>query len=238
MLAVFRREWKQLLFRWKGYVFLSLTVMMTGLFMLMYNFYYGYTGLEYPLNFLCVTVSFLLPILTVPMFFEERQTGIGRMLGTLPVSDRALVMGKYSALTVWLLTVSLCMGFFSLILSGYGTVSYATAWGGIFAFFCVIWTMMTIELFVSLTIRRKWLVWVVSYLIPVFLVGMGYVSSYLPDAVGDCLRYLSVFGAYTPFLYGLFDFRSVAVWLSVSLFFVFLLIFFADCARDRKEVSR
>lgn len=241
MSAVFRREWKQLFVSWRGYVFLALTAMMTGLFTLVYNFYFGYNGFEYPLNFLCVAVALLVPMLTLSMFSEERKTGVGHFVATLPVSDRALVMGKYLALLAFLAVVSLCMGLVPILLGLYGTVSYATAFSGLLAFFCIITVMMTVELFVSLMIRRRWLAVCIGYLIPVALVALGYLSSYLPEWPGEAVRYGSIFGGYMPFLYGLFDARSLVLWLSVALLFLLLLIWFADRARTcrkGKEATR
>lgn len=223
MLTVWKRELKQFFYRWNGYVFLALFVMMTGLFMLVYNFYYGYTGFEYPLNFLCVTVAALLPLLTAPLFREERKSGMERFVSMLPISDAALVWGKYLALLSLLAALSLGLCICPLLLSVYGEVNLAAAFGGIFAFFCIESVIVTAETLVALLLRHRISVWLVSYALLVALVGLGLLATLLPHTAEKILQYCSVFGAYTPFLFGLFDLRAIAFCMSATVILALLL---------------
>ncbi len=227
MIAVLRREWKSFFCRWSGYLFFGIFWALTGMFMLVYNFYYGYTGFEYPLAMLNVCFSFVLPLVTVPLFREEKKEGVSRFLGMLPLSAKALVWGKYFAALTMLGIVSVGMALCPMLLRIYGEISFATAYAAVLAFFLLGWALLSVEIFLSLMIRNQKVLWFVSYAVPVGLIALGYLANLVPGQLGELVSYLSLFGAYSPFLYGLLDGRSLVMWGSVIVVFTVLTLRFA-----------
>ncbi len=110
-----------------AYAFLGVFLLLAGLF-----FYIGLTVSAEPnirimATNLSLSLLFLLPLLTMRQFAEERRTGTFELLMTSPLSLWSLIMGK------WLASLLLCVlllcgtAFFPLILSYYGSPD----WGSI-----------------------------------------------------------------------------------------------------------
>ena len=237
MTAVFRREFKSFFTRLSSYIFLALFLATVGLFMLLYNFYYGNTGFEYPLSMIGVSFALLLPIVTVGIFAKERASGIGRFLGMLPITSREIVLGKFLSLVAILSLMTLALAIAPFLLSAYGEVDLARSFGALVAFFLMALAWLSIEVFLSLRIRRTPILWVVSYAFPLAMIALGYLARLLPSALAEAVDYLSIFGAYTPFLYGLLDWRSIVVWGSVTAVFFVWTLTSSDCV-FRKEAVR
>lgn len=233
MISIFRREWKNHFCRLGGYLFLGILFALTGVFMWVYNFYYGYTGFEYPLAMLNVGLAAVLPIVTVPLFAEERNESVSRFLKMLPIRKRDVLWGKYLSVLALLLAVMVGMLLCPNLLHAFGEVDFLIAYSSVLAFFLLGWALLSMEIFVSLMIEHKILRWTVSYGVPVALLGLGYLANVLPDAIGNVVRYASLFGAYTPFMYGIFDWRSVSLWISVAAVFTVLTVRFSDRILDR-----
>lgn len=228
MISIFRREWKSHFYRLNGYLFVGILFALTGVFMWVYNFYYGYTGFEYPLAMLNVGLAAVLPLITVPLFEDERKESVRRMLKTLPIRNRDLLWGKVLSVFALLLLVTVGMLLCPNLLNLFGDVELLTAYGAVLAFFLLGLALLSVEIFISMMLSNRILRWAVSYGVPTVLVGMGYLANVLPDGIGNVVRYGSLFGAYTPFMYGIFDLRSVVLWLSVAAVFTVLTVRFSD----------
>lgn len=228
MTAVFRREWKAFFCRLSSYVFLGLFVASVGLFMLLYNFFYGNTGFEFALSMVCVSFALLLPLVVVPLFAQERKRSVDRFLGMLPISSRDLVLGKYFVMVALIGLLTLALLICPMILNAYAEVYFPTSIGALVAFFLMSLTWLTIDCFLALMIRSKWLLWMLCYVLVALMVGLGYLTQMLSRSVASVVNYLSIFGGYTYFGLGIFDLRAVVVWLSISAVLLVCMIRFCD----------
>ena len=233
MISIFRREWKSHFCRLGGYLFLGILFSLTGVFMWVYNFYYGYTGFEYPLAMLNVGLAAVLPIVTVPLFAQEQNESVRRFVKMLPIRKRDVLWGKYLSVLALLALVTVGMLLWPNLLNWFGEVEFLVAYSSVLSFFLLGWALLSIEVFISMMIEHKIARWAVSYGVPAVFVGLGYVANVLPDGVGNVVRYASLFGAYTPFMYGIFDWRSIALWISVATVFTVLTVRFSDRILDR-----
>ncbi len=118
--AIFRKEMRVYFVSPLAYVFLGVFLFLAGLF-----FYLGITrtgeaSLRVMLGNLSVALLFLLPLLTMKHFAEERQKGTFELMMTAPVPLWALLAGKWAA-SVGLCCILLAFtGFFPLVLAYYG----------------------------------------------------------------------------------------------------------------------
>ena len=103
-----------------AYVFLGAFLFLSGLFFYLGVTLTGEASLRVLLANLAVTQLFVLPMLTMRHFAEERRQGTLELLFTAPVPIEAIVIGK------WLSSVTLCLLMlagtvvFPVILSYYG----------------------------------------------------------------------------------------------------------------------
>ena len=135
--AIYRREVGAYFSSSIAYIFLAVAWIFTGMF-----FYYtclvsATTDMSGMFQTMFLVFVFLIPLLTMRLFSEEKKQKTDQGLLTAPVSLGEIVFGKYfAALTLY--TIALLMPFvYALILSKYGTVE----WGMVFANFLALFLL-------------------------------------------------------------------------------------------------
>ncbi len=222
MIAVFHRESRAFLHSPMGYLFFALFVLSSGLFVTTYHFYYGSSALEFTLTYIMVCMALLMPLLVFPLFSASKVQRERALLRQLPLSARDVFLGKYLTALLMLGLSCLILSLLPLLFSLYGSVNFLTAYAAIFGFFLFSHTLLTVNLFLSITLRKKAIGIIVSYGVTVVAYLLGFLSTLAPDLLSEILRYLSLFEVFTPFIYGVLDLRAVVFYLSVSALFFLL----------------
>ena len=107
MLAIFRKEINAFFASLIGYVVIAVFLIVMGLFLFVFPdtsmLTYGYATLSPFFTLAPNVLLFLIPAICMRAFAEERQTGAIELLVTRPLSDLAIVMGKFLACLVLVL---------------------------------------------------------------------------------------------------------------------------------------
>ena len=146
MTAIYKRELKSYLTSMVGYLFIFFILVLAGIYFSAYQLSAAYPKFEYTLS--AITFVFLIgvPILTMRVLAEERKQKTDQLLLTSPVSVGGIVIGKYLALvTVYAIPMAV-MCTYPLIMSKFGTVSFASAYTAVLGFFllgCAIGVFMS-----------------------------------------------------------------------------------------------
>lgn len=149
MIAIYKRELKSYFTGMMGYVFVAFVLLFIGIYTSAINLKYAYPGFEYVIKSSSFMFLIAVPVLTMRVFAEERRQNTDQLLYSLPVSVVDMVLGKYLAM-VTLLTLPLAVvAFYPLIIGGFGTISYATAYGSLFAFYLLGCALIAIGMFMS-----------------------------------------------------------------------------------------
>lgn len=135
MWAVIKKEFKSYFYTPIGYVFI-------GVFLIAFSisFYfsvvgYGNVNFEYIYYSLptILVLAFIIPLLTMRSFSEERKTGTEQLLLTSPISITKIVLGKFIAALAIVVLTELCTFMYFGILCHYGmpklTTTFATMLG-------------------------------------------------------------------------------------------------------------
>ena len=138
MTAIFKRELKSYLTSMVGYLFIFFVLVLTGIYFSAYQLSGGYSKFEYTLSALTFVFLIGVPILSMRVLAEERKQKTDQLLLTAPVSVWDIVFGKYLALVAVFAIPVVIMCFYPLIMSKFGTVSFASAYTGILGFFLLI----------------------------------------------------------------------------------------------------
>ncbi|MCR5264367.1 MAG: ABC-2 transporter permease [Clostridiales bacterium] len=102
MSAVYRKELRGFFTSMIGYVFIAFVLLIAGIFITLTNFRTGYPNFEYSLGSISMILIFVVPILTMRVFAEERRSKTDQLLYSLPMSVTEMVLGKYlAAVTVF-----------------------------------------------------------------------------------------------------------------------------------------
>lgn len=149
MTAIWKREFQSYFQSMIGYVIVAVIMVFIGIYFLAYNMLAGYPYFSYSLSSALVVLIFVVPVLTMRSFSEERKTRTDQLLLTAPISVGKIVVGKYlGMITVFAIPVlfsCLCPLVIMLHGTNYPKVDYAT----ILAYFLVGSTYIAIGMFVS-----------------------------------------------------------------------------------------
>ena len=222
MSAVFRREIKALFHGVSGYLFLSVVVLSACLFITWFQISYGYASFELTLSYISIGLALVLPVLAMALFSPSKKGDGARLLRMLPLSGKDLMAGKYLTALAMLGLVTVLLAVCPLILSMLGEVRYLTAYVGLLGFFLVGHALLSICTYIASAVHNRLAAWGISYGVLLVLWGIGRVAEFLPQPLRDIAEVLSVFGTYTPFVFGVLDWRMVLFCLSVSAVFVML----------------
>ncbi|MFN7146809.1 MAG: ABC transporter permease [Myxococcota bacterium] len=205
-----------------AYVFLAAFLFLAGLFFYLGVTLTGEASLRVLLGNLAITQLFVLPMLTMRHFAEERRQGTLEMLLTAPISLGAIVIGKWLASLTLCLLMFLGTLLFPLVLAYYGDPDWgvmATSYVGLVgvaAAFCAAGLFAS-----SLTDDQvaAGLLGIVI-LLPFWLVGRA--EALLPEEWADAIRPLSVLMHLDSFNRGVLDTADLFYFVAFTFVFLFL----------------
>ncbi len=151
MWAVIKKEFKSYFYTPIGYVFIGIFLIAFSISFYFSVLGYGNIHFEYIYYTLptILVLAFIIPLLTMRTFAEERKTGTEQLLLTSPISITKVVIGKFiAALFVVLLTELFTLMYFG-ILCYYGTPKISTTLATLFGFLLFVMTYISFGILTS-----------------------------------------------------------------------------------------
>ena len=178
MTAIFKRELKSYLTSMVGYLFIFFVLVLTGIYFSAYQLGASYPRFEYTLSALTFVFLISVPILSMRVLAEERKQKTDQLLLTAPVSVWDIVLGKYFALVAVFAIPVVIMCFYPLIMSKFGTVSFASAYTGILGFFLLGCANLAIGVFMSALTESQVIAAVLTFVFLFAFYMMNGISSF------------------------------------------------------------
>ncbi len=215
MFAIMKKEFKSYFLSPIGYVFVGLFLFIFSIFFKQI-FSFGMTNFEYLFGNGVTILTFMIPVLTMRMFSEERKTGTEQLLLTSPRSITSVVMGKFlGAACVVLLTELLTLGYFAIFMY-FGKPSILVAFSTLLGFFLLSIAYISFGMFASTITENQIIAYIIS--VVVFLAMW-----FLPSSNGMGALF-SLINQYNYFASGLISISGIITFLSFTLLFVVLTI--------------
>lgn len=136
MWAIIKKEFKSYFYTPIGYIFMGVFLIAFSISFYFSVIGYGNVNFEYIYYTLptILVLAFIIPLLTMRSFSEERKTGTEQLLLTSPVSITKIVLGKFiAAMLIVLITELLTFMYFG-ILCHYGVPKLTTTFATLFGF--------------------------------------------------------------------------------------------------------
>ena len=149
MTAVLKHELRGYAHSLSSYLFCAFLLLFVGVGALLYNIQSAVANFEYVLEFVCIGLTVIIPVLTMRVIAEERRARTDQLLYSLPLTTAQIVAGKYLALLVVYLVPLCVVALYPLIFVQYGDVYLLTAYGSLFAFFIMGAAMIAVGMFIS-----------------------------------------------------------------------------------------
>ena len=180
-----------------------------------------------------ILVLFLMPMVTMRTYAEEKRSGTIELLLTSPLTDFQIILGKFlGALALWavMLAVSLIhMG----ILFIYGNPEWkpiATAYLGLLLFGAC---FISVGLFISSLTKNQIVAGMVTFAVFLFLWIINWIGSFSGPTVNSLTEYLSVINHFDDFSKGIIDTTHLIYYFSVITFGLFMTARSVDSERWR-----
>ena len=215
MIAIYKREMKSYFTSPIGYVYVCAYLFAMALFFKMYMLDQGLSNVVYFFGGSLIIYMFLVPILTMRLFSEEKKTKTDQILLTSPVSVSGIVLGKFlaafSVFVIGLLPTTASIAF----LAHYGSVSLGLTVGN--------YVGIALGCFLSSVTESQVVAAVLSFTVLMSLYFLDNLASSINSTfVSNVVNFISVYDRYSDFTSGLFSLSSVVYYLSITVIFLFL----------------
>ncbi|MBE6851584.1 MAG: ABC transporter [Ruminococcus sp.] len=223
--AIYRREIGAFFTSGIAYVFLAVFYVFAGYFFSINTLAMGSTNMSGMFANLFLVIIFLIPILTMRLFSEEKKQKTEQGLLTAPVSLTSIVLGKYfAALTLYTIGISVVF-VYGLILSLFGTVAWLTLLSNFLALLLLGGAFCAVGVFISSLTENQvvaavggFVCLMLLYMIDVIAssVGVTWLQNFLYD--------MSFYSRYYEFTCGIFNLSSVLFYVSCAVLFNFFTV--------------
>lgn len=216
MFAVVKKELKSYLLSPIGYIFMGLFLLIFSIFFYIDIFAFQSMNFEYLFGNGATILTFVVPLLTMRMFSEERKNGTEQLLLTSPRSITSVVVGKLIAASLVILITEIFTLIYFGILSYFGKPSFTVALSTLFGFFLLSVAYISFGMFASSLTENQ----IVAAVITI----CSFLAMWFIPYVVEIFNVFSLITAFEPFILGIISLESVITFVSFSLMCILLTI--------------
>ncbi|MFO7849498.1 MAG: ABC-2 transporter permease [Spirochaetia bacterium] len=167
--------------------------------------------------------SFVIPAVTMGTFAEERRLGTDELLLTLPLDEKEVVIGKYTAALLLVLVMIILTLPVPWTITPLGNFDSGELWGEYIGLVLFGAAGLAFGVFVSALSRHQISAFIVgvSGLLALTYLRRLTVFLNLPDAVSDHIRYFTLQYRFESFARGVVDTRDVVFFLLITFLFLY-----------------
>ena len=169
-----------------------------------------------------VVLLFLIPLITMRLFAEEKRSGTIELLLTSPLTDMEIILGKYlGAILLFAILEALTFGYF-IVLFIYGNPSAKPLIANALGLFLYGSALMAMGMWFSTFTKNQIVAGSIGLAVFLLLYLMDWVSAYSQGTVGQIFSYLALTTHFDNFSKGVIQLNDVVYYLSVMTLGVFL----------------
>jgi ABC-2 type transport system permease protein len=165
---------------------------------------------------------FLIPMITMRLFAEEKRSGTIELLMTSPVRDSEIILGKWLAALLMYGCVMALSAINIAILFLYGKPDWKPILVGYLGLILQGGCLLAIGTFISTTTRNQIIAGGAAFAVSLLLWVLDWVSAFEQASWAKVISYLSVVTHFEPFAKGVIDTKDVIFYLSMIFFGLFL----------------
>lgn len=227
--AIFKKELRSYFTSPVGYVYIAAFLAISGFAFSMLTVQYGASGSDYDLTtyftIIMFVFSILVPLLTMKIFADERRMKTEQLLLTAPVSLPGMVAAKFLAAYIMFAGTFLvsCLDFY--VLFKYGEPQPGVLFGYVVSILLLGGAFVAIGVFVSALTENQITAAVVTIGILLLMLSINFLNSYIDVTwLRVVLNWISIYGRFSNFTYGIFDFSALLYYASIIVVFLFLTV--------------
>lgn len=171
---------------------------------------------------ICIVMLFMLPILTMRSFAEEKKEGTIELLFTYPISDFQIVAGKFLALLAIFAVMLLPLLVYPLLISLVGGVlvlkTYLVGMAGLFLLGAA---FISIGLFISSLTKNQIVAVSITFGALLFFWIIGWAASFVSKDLAAFIHAISLLEHFGNFAQGLIDTQDILFFVLFIFYFLF-----------------
>ncbi|MCX6592244.1 MAG: ABC transporter permease subunit [Acidobacteria bacterium] len=165
---------------------------------------------------------FLIPLITMRLFAEEKRSGTIELLLTSPISDVQILLGKWLAAILMYGAMLLVAGLNFIFLFAYGQPDWRPMLVAFLGLMLQAAGLLAIGTFISTLTKNQIIAGATTFGVCLLLWIMEWVSGYETATWAKVLAYLSIVSHFESFAKGVLDSKDIIFYLSVIFFGLFL----------------
>lgn len=169
-----------------------------------------------------IVLLFLMPLLTMRLFSEEKKTGAIELLMTYPISDISAVLGKFFAAMAVLIVMLFGTISYPIILWRLGGFDVGVFLSGYLGLFMMGAAFAGLGIFVSIMTENQIISATISFGLALMFWIISWTSSFVGQTWGVILKQLSILERLESFHKGILSLSDLSFFLFFTVFFIFL----------------
>lgn len=226
MLAIFKKEFKMYFYSPIGYIFIFVFLILASILFVFGALMNNSADLQYLFSNINILCLFLVPMLTMRLWADERAKKTDQLLLTAPVKVSDIVIGKFLAsFAVFFVTILTTVAF-PIILRIFGSPDIGHIIGSYIGLLLIWGAFIAIGLFISSLTESQVIASVITFC-AMFLVYIVYdwISSSIPnEAIKKIVEWFSITKRYGDFQVGTLNLTTIIYFLSFVAVFLFLTV--------------
>jgi ABC-2 type transport system permease protein len=182
------------------------------------------------LNIILFLVS---PALTMKLLADEKSRGTLEVILTKPVSDFQLIMGKFLAPLILVLSALALTLIYYITVASIGPIDNGATTMGYLGAILMSASYISIGIFASSLTNNQIISFLLAIFIGAFLILLKFIGQYFQGFLGDLLSYLSLSSHYESLTRGVIDSKDVIYFLSI----IFMGLFGAEMVIARRNMT-
>ena len=189
--------------------------------------------IRYVLQNASVIILFIMPMITMRTYSEEKRSGTIELLLTSPLTDVEIILGKFfGALGLYIAMLSVTLPYMG-ILFYYGDPEWRPLVAAYLGLLLMGGAFVSLGLLISSTTNNQIVAGIVSFVVFLLLWIVGWFADSAGPTIGPITSWLSITEHFDDFSKGIIDTKHVLYYLSLITFGLFLTAKSVDTERWR-----
>jgi ABC-2 type transport system permease protein len=189
--------------------------------------------IRYVLQNASVIILFVMPMITMRTYSEEKRSGTIELLLTSPVTDVQIIIGKFLGALGLYVAMLLVTVVYIAILFVYGNPEWRPLVASYLGLLLMGGAFLSIGLLISSTTNNQIVAGIISFVVFLMLWIVGWFAESSGPVMGEIAKYLSITEHFDDFSKGIIDTKHVIYYLSLITFGLFLTAKSVDSERWR-----
>ena len=232
MPVIFRKELRYFFSSISGYVFLAVFWAASGVYFALGQLANQSGDIKSFFEVFAPILMFVLPLLTMRLYAEERNMRTEEMLLSSPLPITFIILGKFiSAMVVLGIAIAPSL-LYPFILAGLRAPDFLTAAGCYVGLVLIASAYISLCLLLSVCTESQTAAAAATYAVFLLMYLVSPQGGMAPSGVlGEIAAFVSFTARFTGFSYGVFNLADIFYYLSVTALFIFLSIFVLEDRR-------